>query len=146
MALVNCLCFVSSGHCTGGRSVVENAVVRFSTTHLTVYLTTCYDISVVEWSIFTTSRARECACAILKYYIWTEAYFLLTSSRHVSAKFKKWFIASLLGSVWATMVIKLVACLSVTLLVLPYYRWIDSLRLLRVCSVWSVIMNLLNVK
>ena len=31
----------------------------------------------------------DIACAILKYYKWTEAYFLLTSSRHVSAKFKK---------------------------------------------------------
>ena len=71
---------------------------------------------MVEWSIFTMSRVRVCACAFLNNYVLT------------------------------VMVIKPVACLSVTLLDLTYYPRIDSLRLSGVCGVGTVTMNLSNVK
>lgn len=42
--------------------VVDNAVIRFSTPHLIVYLTTCYPISVVDSRLFAASRVRAYVC------------------------------------------------------------------------------------
>ena len=56
----------------GGRMVVENTGIRFLTTNLILYLTTCYPMSVVEVRFFATSRVRAyaCVCARIPYYIW----------------------------------------------------------------------------